>query len=395
MKNKVIPLLSYLTFFVLFIILLETIGYVGLKLHSGSYNSDSLNDYENIRIMLGSNPFEQGVSKYISQPYLNYIPNPQYDGKSYIKILNSDDTDQYDTVKFNQHNAHGYRGALVPVKKQSKYRILCMGGSTTYGTGVYNPKNTYPAQLEKILNQWHKSGKLILAKNGVEVLNAGLEAGNSAEELMQYLFKYRYYKPDLTILHSGGNDALIDDNDIKFQPDYTHYKRLQFNVKPLPKKNRWLMKSNFISFLIIHLIYSDFGDIEQHFSRNKDQVFVKWFDHQLMSNDSSHYYHPFYQNHKKLIKSIGSDNSILLNLSFALNPNDEFVMTHPAYRERVDDFNKIIEECSRSNENVQFLAFEYDSIPKDYWLDDCHLNSKGERKKAEIIADKILSISHN
>ena len=103
---------------------------------------------------------EAGFQNMVGQSYLNFVPAPSY-------------TNAYG----RQHNAHGYRGELVPVKKvPGSLRVVCLGGSTTYGWAVRDPDATYPAQLQRLL-----AADLPAGFRRVEVINAGLAWGTSAE----------------------------------------------------------------------------------------------------------------------------------------------------------------------------------------------------------------------
>lgn len=78
------------------------------------------------------------------------------------------------------------------------FRILCVGDSHTYGTGVERFE-TYPAQLQRLLNQAGGTTRF-------EVTNLGVPGSNSAQvrhRLPQYL---ELYEPDLVIVLIGVND---------------------------------------------------------------------------------------------------------------------------------------------------------------------------------------------
>lgn len=79
-----------------------------------------------------------------------------------------------------------------------KFRIFCIGDSNTYGAGVPRDQ-TYPAELEKVLNAAAGADRF-------EVVNLGVPGSNSAQvvgRLPQYL---RSYKPNLLIVLTGVND---------------------------------------------------------------------------------------------------------------------------------------------------------------------------------------------
>ena len=96
-------------------------------------------DLEKLRQFLAGEkgrPADDGTSpgaRYVGQPYLTYVPAPNY------------------KQGLNYHNEQGYRGKAVSMERRPGVaRVLCLGGSTTYGDGVEDSNATYPAQLEKV-----------------------------------------------------------------------------------------------------------------------------------------------------------------------------------------------------------------------------------------------------
>ncbi len=114
--------------------------------------------------------------------YLGFIPAPGY------------------TKGQNRHNQMGFRGADFPREKPAgEYRIVCLGASTTYGTGVNDYRHSYPYLLQEIL-----------ANNGydqVRVINAGVMAYTSWEILLNFQLRVMELQPDLVILYLGINDV--------------------------------------------------------------------------------------------------------------------------------------------------------------------------------------------
>ncbi|MEM9777435.1 MAG: hypothetical protein AAF902_22850, partial [Chloroflexota bacterium] len=70
--------------------------------------------------------------KYAQHHYLNYIPRPNYQ-----KDLTS-------------NNSLGFRGSeeIEMPKPDGRFRVVAIGGSTTYTIKVLNDIEAYPAQLE-------------------------------------------------------------------------------------------------------------------------------------------------------------------------------------------------------------------------------------------------------
>jgi len=105
------------------------------------------------------------------------------------------------TLEPNQHmktitiNNEGFRGPdFQREKPDDTYRIIMVGGSTTYGFGSASDEDTIPALLQE------KFGKR------VEVINAGINGYNSNDESLLVKNKLTYYDPDLVIIYDGSND---------------------------------------------------------------------------------------------------------------------------------------------------------------------------------------------
>ncbi|MBG88448.1 MAG: hypothetical protein CMO80_16320 [Verrucomicrobiales bacterium] len=124
------------------------------------------------------------------------LPGPMYMGHRYLGYALARNW----TDGTNRHNAHGFRGEDVEASKPADaFRIACLGGSTTYSTGVKEPKDSYPARLE---NHLQSAGF-----NHVEVINAGTGGYTTWESLVNLQFRVIELDPDLVIIHHGVNDV--------------------------------------------------------------------------------------------------------------------------------------------------------------------------------------------
>jgi uncharacterized protein YjbI with pentapeptide repeats len=104
-------------------------------------------------------------------------------------------------------NSEGFRGAeFSPIKPNNTYRIVMIGGSTTFGMGVFD-NETVPFQLEQKFQSE-------TSEFNVEVINAGI--GGSWSKLEVDLIKNRIidYDPNLLIVYDGANDALVEIGEI-------------------------------------------------------------------------------------------------------------------------------------------------------------------------------------
>lgn len=90
------------------------------------------------------------------------------------------------------HNSLGYRNKEFS-KQKTKYRIIAIGGSTTYGTGV-SDHQTWPYYLDSLLSPY------------AEVLNFGVPGHSTVEHIIQSCLIIPEYQPDAVIILSGLND---------------------------------------------------------------------------------------------------------------------------------------------------------------------------------------------
>ena len=101
-------------------------------------------------------------------------------------------------ISYNM-NSKGFRGKEFKTMKEKK-RIIAFGGSTTIG--FESPDNlTYPAQLEKILNE---------KKLDYEVLNMGFSS-KSLNYIKSLFFNEAYiYDPDIILIYNNRNSIMYD-----------------------------------------------------------------------------------------------------------------------------------------------------------------------------------------
>ena len=99
-------------------------------------------------------------------------------------------------------NDQGFRGDEFTLeKKAGVYRIACIGDSFTFGHGV-RQEDTYPSQMETVLNR-------AVGVGDFEVLNFGVGGYNTEQEAILLDEKVLPYNPDLVILQYMLNDTEI------------------------------------------------------------------------------------------------------------------------------------------------------------------------------------------
>jgi lysophospholipase L1-like esterase len=89
-------------------------------------------------------------------------------------------------------------GPAATEASRASFRILCIGDSNTYGTGVERSE-TYPAQLERFLNERSRGVR-------IEVTNLGVPGSNSSQVLHRLPRYLEIDQPDLVIVLIGVND---------------------------------------------------------------------------------------------------------------------------------------------------------------------------------------------
>ncbi len=92
-----------------------------------------------------------------------------------------------------------YQRSMNKKTSESDYRILCLGESTTADGG----KNSWPSQLELILN--NKTSEIKF-----KVFNEGIGGTNTAFILSRLKDNLDKYKPDMVITMMGSNDGDIN-----------------------------------------------------------------------------------------------------------------------------------------------------------------------------------------
>ena len=99
-------------------------------------------------------------------------------------------------------NSLGFRGKEIQIDKaktQNTIRIWAIGGSTTFDIYARNNAQTWPALLEKSLQQEYPN-------LNIEVINAGVPGEIYWGSIKDFENYYRDIRPDYVILYHGPND---------------------------------------------------------------------------------------------------------------------------------------------------------------------------------------------
>ncbi len=334
-------------------------------------------------------PSEKSITQTTINPYLAYSNTPHF---------------TYQGIK--QHNANGYRNSYDTFKKKSgdEYRILCVGGSTTYGQGVAAPINAWPEILHNKLNE-NKPKKLSGKK--IVVMNGGLCWGSSAELLTHYLFKHLNYKIDLVIVHTGGNDTgpLSLNN---FSMDYSHWRNIEASgTSTLRPFEKGLIEHSNSLKLFYSIWFNQFGYQSQNLAISTkmwNQSPIKEISRNLRTNPVSAYennlnnlftvikkskaipiffqfYGPSYDRLKEFNRTAYSKTINLLG--------DNLPLIGDALAKGKQRLRKVAKDICDSNK-IEFWEIESNEIPERLFVDQCHLNREGQAFKARFAYTKII-----
>jgi lysophospholipase L1-like esterase len=107
-------------------------------------------------------------------------------------------TDYYGWVHIGRQ---GFRGAreVTLTPSDSVFRIIVVGGSTTFDGFTSGDSAAWPARLEQVLDS-------VAAPQRFEVLNAGVPGFEVFDDLVRLELELHWYDPDLIILYQGHNN---------------------------------------------------------------------------------------------------------------------------------------------------------------------------------------------
>jgi lysophospholipase L1-like esterase len=156
---------------------------------------------------------------YMEHPYFYKVPQPG--------------------ARFERYevNKHGFRGREFELPKPSGvYRVLILGGSSAWDSNVSGTDATWAAQLEDLL----KERRITNPGLRYEVVNGGVPGHNSAESLMNFIWRGLPIDPDAVLVYHGYND-FKPNRFPGFQSDYSHFRTRDNTImRALAKKCRIL-----------------------------------------------------------------------------------------------------------------------------------------------------------
>jgi lysophospholipase L1-like esterase len=154
------------------------------------------------------------------------------------------------------HNSHGWRGdEFQMAKKPGRFRIVAVGGSSTYGVQV-SAESTWPKLLQDQLG------------SGYDVINLGGIGSGSVKHLILTALLFSDLKPDIAIYYCGWNDAHVQ-HIANLKADYSdfHGKLVMSIGMSGFQRSEALASLYFIKRLLLHFFFPAMEDVAVHASR--------------------------------------------------------------------------------------------------------------------------------
>ncbi len=278
-------------------------------------------------------------------------------------------------------------------------RLLCIGGSTTFGFPHEDPSIAWPEQLEKLLNEQSGHEKF-------QVINAGLLFGTSAEFLSHYMYRDRYLQGvELVILHMGGNDALtISVKD--YDPEYRNLRSFEPNRVSLRPGEEWFLR-NSRSVRLFYAFWLNGNYAAAHIQKGPDsehEISPEEFIANVRKNEPL----GFRRNLSLLIRNIIADGKKVILVPFLLSPVVKAGAEPVEVPNSIADCRLFFEGYLVANAKTRQVMKEmgtlYDCpvseippgmISVEHFYDDCHLDEAGEKAKARFVFDQVVQLSES
>ncbi len=299
-------------------------------------------------------------------PYLSYYPTPNYQ-----KGLTS-------------HNSLGYRNDEFPLEKPSGvYRIIALGGSSTYDVSIKDNAHTFTAQLERLLKEDY-------GYQNVQVINAGVPGYNSWEILVNLEFRVLDLDPDLVIIYENTNDV--------------HARMVEpsaYRGDDLGRRQAWQVPPVALwEHSALLRIVSRMMNMSRQVSIDdfvSSPTYVSWPYESRLTEDNLDpaeilkenppiYFRRNLENMSAIAKE--HDVTILLT-TWAYSPYLKDYAAQDYYQHGFKENNDVVKEVA-ADQHIPLFDFAA-VMPQDakYWADGRHVNESGALVKARLFAEYI------
>ncbi len=282
-----------------------------------------------------------------------------------------------------EHNQLGFRGEEITVPKPAGvFRIVTLGGSTTYGTSTA-VDTTYPAYLQDILRDTY-------GYTQVEVVNGGVAGYTTFNTLVDFQFHILPLEPDLVIFYHAGNDILTR----SVTPECYAGMNPLLGLDPRGRVGADRRNEPIPISTIYRLVAITLGWMPN--PATNDGLFnfasVTCGDGVPRTNAENISLNPPVYYERNLMSAIGVaqiHNIPMMLPTWAYSEISDEALPH--WREAVAEHNAINRELA---ETYDLLFLDYAELApqsEDYWADYVHMNGAGSRHQAEAFAEYLIS----
>ncbi len=349
--------------FMIVVLLLPVVEW-GLRRYFDEYGSEE----QRIKYVYSAQHIADLKSQFVGQPYTVFGNSPYWSG----------------------HNALGYRAEYeieVP-KPPDRFRIVALGGSTTYGYLIPNGL-TYPDDLQRLLgDEYHY--------HDVEVINAGVQVYTTWETLANLEFRVLELQPDMIIIYHAHNDITAR----LIQPEYYRSDQPSRGVwrtepQQLPKsviqRIVWLKLGWMEDPTAVEAQFEFVGETPPVCDQFTDKECGGYPVEELMRLNPPIYY----DRNLRSIAAIAHANGIqVLFVSFGYYP-EEFdgtnIYSWPWRQEAMAEHNAILEQVASDTGNPFCDLFNLIPYDQSFWRHDgYHYTTEGSQMQAEVIGQCIV-----
>jgi lysophospholipase L1-like esterase len=278
----------------------------------------------------------------------------------------------------------GYRNDEFSLEKPSgTFRIVILGGSSTYDVRIEDNSKIFTAQLEKRLKDEY-------GYDQVQVINAGVPGYNSWEILVNLEFRVIDLDPDLVIIYEGTNDVharLVKPS--AYRGDDSG-RRQAWQVPPVPV---W-EQSTLLRIVSRGLNFTRQVSIDDFVSPS---TYWSWpYEDRLIEEDinpteilRSNPPTFFRRNLEDMIAITQEHGVEIMFATWAYSPYLNDYASKAYYQQGFKENNEVVVEVANSHHIPLFDFAEV--MPQDakFWADGRHVNEAGALEKANLFAEFI------
>lgn len=323
---------------------------------------------------------EQKVLYLYSREEINDLKT-RYRGMAFLNYGLSPTRDEF--------NRLGYRGDEITTSKPSEtYRIVALGGSTTYGEYLESWEQAYPAQLEHILKNDY-------GYQQIEVINAGVPGYTTWESAVNFLLRVQDLDPDMIVIYHGVNDLNPRLSDPVFYDGLNLGKGIWIDHDdPLPASALYRFVSHRLGqdIKVNYSLGEQFRRPEDYRSCgldvSGDEPFCRFLDmtvDEVLEANPPIYFERNLSNMIYMAQGMGIEVMLVTwaysQFEYAI-PGGDF-MTYAFRQEAIADHNTIIRQLAQT-EDILFYDLA-ESMPEDrpYWIDGLHMSAEGSTEMAQ------------